>query len=60
MPDICMCTGGRLAKCEDCYRRTAKPNEWRQSYFAEPPVKDGECGYYWPMHWPTEETEARE
>lgn len=28
----------------NCYRKTATPNEWRQSYFAKPPMNDdGTC-----------------
>jgi hypothetical protein len=33
--------------CQHCYRRTAKPSEFRQSYFGTPPEKDGKCEYYW-------------
>ncbi len=25
----------------------AKPSEYWQSYFTEPPIKDGKCEYYW-------------
>jgi hypothetical protein len=46
MPDISMCTGGKLPMCQHCYRRTAKPSE-RQSFFGTPPDKDGKCEYYW-------------
>ena len=54
MPDIAMCTGVRngnqsCPRCGSCYRYTAKPTSFRQSYFATPPFKDdGECDYYWP------------
>lgn len=25
----------------------AKPSEYWQSYFTEPPIKDGKCDMYW-------------
>lgn len=37
MPDIAMCEGFGCPWKEDCYRFTAKPSEWRQSYFMETP-----------------------
>jgi len=48
MPDISMCEGQNCPLKETCYRHTATPNEFRQSYFAEPPYdhKKGECKYY--------------
>lgn len=46
-PDITMCKGTNCAAKESCYRFTATPNEFRQSYFMEPPIKDGKCDYYW-------------
>ena len=47
MPDITLCGGTNCPHKEKCYRYTAKPSEFRQSYFAEPPIKDGKCDYYW-------------
>ena len=47
MPDITMCSGEGCPVKEFCYRFTAKPNEYRQSYFVEPPIKDGKCDHYW-------------
>lgn len=47
MPDITMCSGEGCPFKESCYRFTAKPNEYRQSYFVEPPIKDGKCDHYW-------------
>lgn len=47
MPDITMCEGTDCPHKEKCYRYTAKPSEFRQSYFAEPPIKDGKCDHYW-------------
>ena len=46
MPDITMCPGLDCPFKEQCYRFTAEPSEY-QSYFADPPIKDGKCNYYW-------------
>ena len=46
MPDITMCNGVGCEAKHTCYRYTAKPNEYRQSYFLETP-KDGDvCAQY--------------
>lgn len=53
MPDISMCFGKDCPMKESCYRFTAKPNEYSQSYFQEPPFIQTEsdeqptCEYYW-------------
>lgn len=47
MPDITMCLGTDCPHKETCYRFTAKPSEYYQSYFTEPPIKDGKCNMYW-------------
>jgi hypothetical protein len=50
MPDISMCTGKGCPFKESCYRYTAIPSKYMQSYFFEPPIiKDEEvtCDYYW-------------
>ena len=47
MPDITMCEGTDCPHKEKCYRFTAEPSKFRQSYFAEPPIKDGKCDHYW-------------
>jgi hypothetical protein len=47
MPDITMCPGHDCPLKEKCYRYTAKPCEFRQSYFMSPPYKDGKCDHYW-------------
>ena len=51
MPDITMCkgqVGGIICPYKDkCYRYTAEPNKYRQSFFVELPIKDGKCDYYW-------------
>lgn len=48
MPDICMCVGNECPLKENCYRFTAEPS-YMQAYFTDPPIKDGECEYYWPL-----------
>ena len=47
MPDITMCPGTNCPYKETCYRYTAKPDEYWQSYFMEAPIKDGKCDMYW-------------
>ena len=47
MPDITMCKGDGCPVKETCYRYTAKPNEYRQSYFVEVPYKDDVCDHFW-------------
>jgi hypothetical protein len=47
MPDITMCPGTNCPQKENCYRYTAKPCEYWQSYFVEPPFKDNKCEMYW-------------
>ena len=46
-PDITMCMGTNCPYKESCYRFTAKPSEYMQSYFMNPPIKDGKCEMYW-------------
>ena len=50
MPDITMCEGTGCHVKEMCYRHTAKPSKYAQSYFVTPPVKDGDCGYFMKMY----------
>jgi hypothetical protein len=47
MADICMCSGEGCDKKEQCYRFTAPSSEYWQSMFVKPPIKDGECEYFW-------------
>ena len=47
MADITMCSGEKCPLKQMCYRHTAKPNEFRQAYFMEPPVSEGECEHFW-------------
>lgn len=44
-----MCTGEDCPLRDSCRRFLAEPNPFRQSYFAVPPVKDGECEDHWPV-----------
>jgi hypothetical protein len=46
-PDITMCEGKNCPFSNKCYRYTAEPSKYMQSYFIEPPIKDGKCDYYW-------------
>jgi hypothetical protein len=45
--DITMCKGTDCPLKQTCYRFTAINNEYRQSYFVEPPIKDNKCEMYW-------------
>jgi hypothetical protein len=49
MPDISMCAGGNCPKKQDCYRYTAKPSQYMQSYFSEVPynIEEQNCDYFW-------------
>ena len=47
MTDITMCKGTTESICQYCYRRTATPNEYRQSYFMQIPMtREGTCDEY--------------
>ena len=46
MPDIAMCKGIDCPFKLQCYRFTAKPSDY-QTYFADPPIKNEKCDYYW-------------
>jgi hypothetical protein len=46
MADITKCSGANCDLKMTCYRYTAPEGTW-QSYFMNPPIKDGECEYYW-------------
>lgn len=47
--DISKCFGKDCPRKETCYRYTAKPSEYYQSYgsFEQNRNSDGDCGYYW-------------
>ena len=48
MPDITMCNGIGCNIKERCYRHTAKPTPFMQSYFIDSPIKkDNYCEYFW-------------
>ena len=42
-----MCKGFGCDLKDVCYRHTAKASEYRQSYFMESPIKDGDCDFFW-------------
>lgn len=46
MTDIAKCRGDECPMKESCYRFTAPSSEY-QSYFVNPPIKDGKCDMYW-------------
>lgn len=47
MADITMCKGDNCEAKHTCYRFTAKPCEYRQSYFIGSPIlPQGGCEYY--------------
>ena len=48
MPDITMCPGSDCPLKADCYRHTATPSEYWQSYFLSPPYDGDKCEYFWP------------
>lgn len=49
VPDVCMCKGQSCLRKESCYRFTATPNPYWQSYFMVPPVdvNTQECSHFW-------------
>ena len=48
MPDITMCSGQDCPMKDRCYRSTATPSNWRQSYFLGIPLKeDKTCDHFW-------------
>ena len=47
MPDITMCEGTGCKVKDKCYRHTAEPHPYRQSWFMNVPGKDKTCEYYW-------------
>ena len=47
MADITKCNGEGCSIKDSCHRFTVKADEHYQSYFVEPPIKDGECKMYW-------------
>lgn len=48
MADITMCSGQDCPMRDRCYRFTAPKNDWRQSFFFNPPIKeDKTCDHFW-------------
>lgn len=48
MADITMCSGEDCPMKERCYKFTAHKNNWRQSFFLNPPIKeDKTCDHFW-------------
>lgn len=47
MPDITLCKGEGCSAKESCYRFTATPSPYMQSYFTESPIEGTDCDYYW-------------
>jgi len=47
MADITACSGVNCPLKDKCYRYTCIKNPDWQSYFMEPPIKDGKCEYLW-------------
>ena len=49
MPDIAKCEGTGCSLRETCYRFTATPSEFRQSYFLNVPYNEetNSCEYEW-------------
>ena len=53
MADIAMCKGDGCEQKKFCYRFTAIPSKYRQSWFANPPIdSNGDCDEYWEMKCP--------
>lgn len=46
MFDITKCLGTDCPHKESCHRYTPTLSNY-QSYFSEPPIKDGKCDYHW-------------
>lgn len=49
MADITMCQDKQCPRKAECYRYTANPNPYRQSYFCTSPLQENEeCEYFTP------------
>lgn len=46
MADITKCNGNGCPKRDTCYRYTAMPNKYRQSYFVSEPNDGAVCNEY--------------
>jgi hypothetical protein len=47
MGDFTMCDGKNCDLATTCYRYKAEPSLYRQSYFVDAPIENGQCDYYW-------------
>lgn len=47
MPDISMCWNKECPKKLKCYRFTAIPNEFRQTFADFKPDEEGVCDHFW-------------
>ena len=48
MPDITMCQEDKCPRRNSCYRYTARPDQYWQSYFAKKPCDDyATCREFW-------------
>ena len=45
-----MCNGKNCDLASTCYRYKAEPSKYRQSYFVDAPIEDGQCDYYWEVN----------
>jgi len=60
MPDISLCKNYICPLAEQCYRFTAKPDEYFQAYSEFEPDDDGNCDYFMAIPewiWYTDENE---
>lgn len=54
MPDICMCQNEKCELRFECFRFSAVPNPWRQSYFLQDPAPvDGKCEHFMKIFTPS-------
>lgn len=58
MPDITMCEGTGCLLKDTCYRAQAKPSEYRQAYFYEPPFEEKMTEHSCDYHWLVRETKS--
>lgn len=58
MPDITMCIGEDCEVKNTCYRFTANPNKYQQSYFDITPFIVNNCRQVCEYYWPTDAEEA--
>lgn len=49
MPDISMCQNEACPLKKNCYRYTARPSSFLQTYGYFKPDEEGKCDHYWPQ-----------